>query len=159
MNVILLSMRSNTRLLLEYGAYLAVIVVSAILIAAIKRKTKSELRPEWVKSRCEKAKKYAQGLLPRTENMGAHLFLGTTQLLKLKNHLENAAWSAYQIVEMKKDIVFEGVASALDSQANALYKKAENGYVPVKEYEELVTSVIAAIDEVMKKIDAIAATR
>ena len=92
------------KLVIYYGVIAAVIVVTIIVMGIIRRKTKSELRPEKVKKACVKAKKYAEEILASSEHKGSHALLGATKLANLSKYVANAAWYGFQIVSEKKDI-------------------------------------------------------
>ncbi len=153
-NVFLISSQS-AKLLLQYSGYLFVILMSLTLLALIKRKSKRELTPEWVKTRCEKAQDYANKIMSTGENKGAFLLLGSTKLMKLNSLLTDAVWSAYQVAEKKKDLVFEGIASSLDTLANELVQETENGYVPVEDFERDVRAILDGLAKAIDKLNAI----
>ena len=144
--------------LLSYGAYTVLILACLVLLVIFKRRTKKQLRPEWVKNRILRAKDYAQKLHSHSVS-GLQALLGSTHLLKLKDCVADAAWSAYQIVAEKKDIVFESVANALDGIANFLVKESENGIISKADYEADLQNAIGEIDKVLLKVDAIIAAR
>lgn len=145
----------GARLLLQYGGYLLVIVVGFVLIALVKRKAKKELTPEWVKSRCEKAQAYANKIISAGERKGAFLLLGSTKLIKLNSLITDAVWSAYQVAEKKKDLAFEGIANTLDALATDLVQEAENGYVPVEDFERDVQAILDGLAKAIDKLNAI----
>lgn len=156
-NVLLVS-AETAKLLLSYGVYAVIILIGLILIVALKRKTKKELRPEWVKNRILKAKSYAQKLLVSSAK-GVKALLGSTHLLKLKDYVADAAWAAYQIVAEKKDIVFDGVAGALDKIAAEIVKETEDGIIPAEAYEKDLQQAIEGLDAALVKVEAIIAAR
>lgn len=149
----LLISATDARLILSYGLCAAIIAAALIIIAALKRHTKKQMRPEAVKKSCVKAKKYAAGLL--VQHKGTQMLLGATKLAKLNAYISEAAWLAFQIVEAKKDIVFEGIAGTLDGLATEVSKESENGYIPAEEYEADVKKAIAGLDGVIAKIDTL----
>lgn len=152
-NVLLIAAKT-AKLLLAYGAYAAVILVALLLIGTSRRKTKKEMRPQTVKSRCVKAKKYAEKILSSPYN-GANTLLGASKLLRLNGYVSDAAWLAFQIVGAKKDIIFEGIANALDGLATRLVKESSDGYVPAEEFEADVKNAIESLDSTIEKLDAI----
>ena len=143
--------------LLEYLLYGAIIVVGLILLAATRRKTKKEVTSGWVKNRCERAKKYAVKLIAEGEKSGLSVWLGSTKLMKLNDKLTDAAWAAYQIVEVKKDVVFEGIALTLDKLADGLSQETQNGYVSAEDFEKDVKKIIEGLDKAIEKIQKTAA--
>lgn len=153
----LLISAADAKLILAYGICLVIILLALIVMAALKRNTQKEMRPESVKKSCLKAKKYAEGLLE--QNKGEQLLLGATKFMRLDGYISDAAWLAYQIVEVKKDIVFEGIANTLDGLATSVSKESENGYIPKAEYEADVKEVIAVLDGIIAKLDNIIKTR
>ena len=70
-------------------------------------------------------------------------------------YIADAAWYAFQIVNAKKDIVFEGIANGLDALSSELATEAENGYVPANEYEAHVEKAIAELQSTVEKLDTI----
>lgn len=143
------------KLLLYYGVIVAVIVVTLIVMGVLRRKTKSELRPEKIKKSCMKAKKYAEDILASGEHKGAHALLGATKLSALSKHIANAAWYGFQIVGEKKDIVIEGISNELDALATDMSNEAADGYVPADVYENDVKKAISALDAIIEKLDGI----
>lgn len=159
MNGLLLTLSSESaKLLLQYGIYAAIILVGILCIMLVKRKTKNELKAECVKKRCAKAKKYAFSVLKK-DRKSSHLVLASTKLLKLNNYVANAAWSAYQIADVKKDIVFEGIADSLNTLAITLMKESEDGYIPYTELEAEVNAAIKDLDTIVAKIDDVVSKR
>lgn len=157
-NVLLMS-AETTRLLLSYGFYGAIILFGLVCIIVLRRKTKKELRPEWVKNRVQRAKKYGQDLLIAGAKKGLKTLLGTTHLLKLKDRVADASWAAYQLVTEKKDIVFDGIANTLDKAATTLVKETEDGFVAAETYEKDLQKTVEILDGVLVKINAIIASR
>ena len=145
------------KLVIYYGVIAAVIVVTIIVMGIIRRKTKSELRPEKIKKACVKAKKYAEEILASSEHKGSHALLGATKLANLSKYVANAAWYGFQIVGAKKDIVIEGIANSLDGTATMLHNEAEDGYVPANAYENYVNQAIQALEVNIAKLDEIIA--
>ena len=76
----LLISAADAKLILSYGICLVIILLALIVMAALKRNTQKEMRPESVKKSCLKAKKYAEGLLE--QNKGEQLLLGATKLMR-----------------------------------------------------------------------------
>ena len=154
LNTLLMSSEA-IRLLLEYGLCLIIIVSALIAIGFVKRKTKKEMRAETVKKSCLKAVKYAEEILNDGEHKSTHMLLGSTKLAHLSAYIADAAWYAFQIVNAKKDIVFEGIANGLDALSSELATEAENGYVPANEYEAHVEKAIAELQSTVEKLDTI----
>ena len=143
------------KLLLYYGVIIVVIVAALIVMGLLRRKTKSELRPEKVKKACLKAKKYAEGILASGEHKGSHALLGATKLAALSKHIANAAWYGFQIVGEKKDIVIEGIANELDGLATEISNESADGYVPAEAYEKDVQKALDALNGIIAKLDGI----
>ena len=139
--------------LLEYAVYSVVIIVGLILLAATRRKTKKEVTPSWVKNRLERAKKYANELLSSENKSSVQVWLGSTKLMKLNDKVTDAAWAAYQLVEVKKDIVFEGIAQDLDKLADGLSQETQNGYVSAEDFEKDVQKIVDGLDSAIEKIE------
>lgn len=139
--------------LLEYAVYSVVIIVGLILLAATRRRTKKEVTPAWVKNRLERAKKYANELLSSENKSSVHVWLGSTKLMKLNDKLTDAAWAAYQLVEVKKDIVFEGIAQDLDKLADGLSQETQNGYVSAADFKKDVQKIVDGLDSAIEKIE------
>lgn len=146
------------KLILSYGAYALIIFVGLILLTGLRRKTKKQLRPEWLKNRVLNAKAYAQKLLTNSTK-GLQAFLGATHLLKLKDYVAEATWVALEIVSEKKDIVFESVSNALDAIAGTLDKAASDGLITQREYEASLQQTIDELDKTLLKIDTIIEAR
>ena len=143
-------------LCLEYGICLIVIMVAIIGISFFKRRTKREMRAETVKKSCMKAKKYAEEILNEGDHKGTYMLLGSTKLGHLGACVADAAWYAFQIVNVKRDIVYEEIATTLDVLATELSTQSENGYIPVGEYRACVEKTIARMDVVMEKLNRLA---
>ena len=143
----------GAKLLLAYGTCAVIILVALIVMGFMKRNTKRQMRPESVKKACLKAKQYAEKAL--VQNSGAQKFLGATKLHKLSVLVAEAAWLSYQILENKKDILFDGIASNLDDLATVLSKESEQGYLPEEEYEKSIKDVITSLDDTIKHLDKI----
>ncbi len=143
-------------LCLEYGLCLVIILLAVLSISFFKRRTKREMRAETVKKSCLKAKKYAEEILNEGEHKGTYMLLGSTKLGHLSACVADAAWYAFQIVNVKRDIVYEEIALLLDSLATELSTQSENGYIPVGEYRACVEKTIARMDVVMEKLDILA---
>ena len=111
------------------------------------------MRAEKVKKSCINAKTYAEKILDSGDNKGAHMLFGSANLLNLANLVAEAAWYAFQIVEVKKDIVMEGIANTLDGLATQVSKESEGGYIPAEEYESDVKAVIEGLDTIIVKLD------
>ncbi len=159
MNGLLLTLSSETaKLLLQYGVYFLVIIIGILCIMIVKRKTKKELKSECVKKRCIKAKKYALSLTAKGKTNGK-MVLASTKLLKLNHYVADAAWAAYQIADIKKDIVFEGIADSLNAIAIALMKESEDGYIPYEEFEKEVQDTVNGLDNIVARIDDVVSKR
>lgn len=143
------------KLLLYYGIIALVIAVTLIVMGVLRRKTKSELKPEKIKKACLKAKKYAEDILASGEHKGTHALLGATKLSNLSKHIANAAWYGFQIVSEKKDIVIEGIANELDALATELANESADGYVPANQYEKDVQKAIDGLNSTLVKLDAL----
>ena len=81
--------------------------------------------------------------------------LGSTKLIKLNSLITDAVWSAYQVAEKKKDLAFEGIANTLDALATDLVQEAENGYVPVEDFERDVQAILDGLAKAIDKLNTI----
>ena len=106
-----------------------------------------------------KVKAYAEEILNSGEHKGTHALLGSTKLAHLSNRVADASWFAFQIVQMRKDILFEGIANDLDALASELTQEAQNGYIPAEEYESCIRQAIHRLDAAMKKLDELSAVK
>lgn len=152
MRALLLGVSAETaKLLLAYGVCAVIIFAALMAMALLKRHTKRQMRPIAVKKACVKAKKYAEKSL--FQNQKAAKFLGASKLLHISMLVSDAAWLAYQIVENKRDILFDGIAGGLDGLATTLAKESEQGYLTEEEYEAEVKAAIAGLDAQIAKLD------
>lgn len=151
LNALLISAEA-AKLILHYGICAAIIFIALIAIGCMKRHTKKEMRTETVKKRCVKAKEYAQSLLSGKDKAN---LLGSTKLMKLDAHVEEAAWLAFQIVEVKKDILFEGIANTLDALATEVANESADGYIPLDVYEKDIARAIEVLEGVIIKLDGL----
>ncbi len=152
MNGTLLALSAQAaKLILSYGICAAIILGALIVMGFMKRNTKRQMRPVSVKKACEKAKKYAQTALAQGNT--AQKLLGATKLHHLSVLVANAAWLAYQIVENKRDILFDGIAGGLDGLATSLSKDSEQGYLPEEEYKGSIKTAIETLDATIAKLD------
>ena len=104
---------------------------SSLMAAPIRSMGISRINPAKKEAKISqsrlKAKKYAEEILDDGRHKGAHMLLGSTKLAHLSGYIADAAWYAFQIVNAKKDIVFEGIANALDVLASDISTASENG--------------------------------
>lgn len=155
MSALLLSMSAKAaRLILSYGICLVIILLGLILLAALKHKTKKEMRPQTIKACCQKAKKYAETLMTGRLKKGA-LLLVSTKGMKLTGMIEEAAWLAFQVVEAKKDLVYEGIANSLDGLATQLGNEFMQGYVSAEEYERDLQIAVNGLDAAICKLNTL----
>ena len=147
------------RLWLYYGICFALIFVAFTAIGIHKRRTKKELRAERVRRSCVKAKRKAAKMLAVQEKKEGHIILASPKLSRLSGEVANAAWYAFQIVDAKKDIVFEGIANEIDKLATELSTESEDGYIPVEEYKAYLEKTVKGLEEVVKKIDQVMKSR
>lgn len=138
---------------LYYGGCILVIIVALIVMGAMKSKTKKELRPATVKKSCVKAKVVAEKILADNKNVKV---LAGARLLQLNKYVASAFWYAFQIADVKKDLVFEGIASSLDALSSELVKEANNGYMSEEEYETHVRNAIGVLNANIEKINSLA---
>lgn len=145
--------------LFEYILCFIIIIVSLLAIGFIRYKTKKEMRAETVKRSCLKAKAYAEEIFGDVKYKGSHMLLGSAKLKHLSGLIADACWYAYQIVHSKKDIIFEGIATSLDSLASEISLESDDGYVPSGEYQEYLKKVIKELDETIEKLDMLISGR
>jgi hypothetical protein len=148
----LLISSAAAKMILHYGVCLALILVAVLALGFSKRRTKKEVRFDFVKKQIEKSKACAEKLLATKHKVP---ILGSTKLLKLAASVEEATWYALQVVEIKKEMLFEGVANSLDSLATKLVNTASEGYVSLQDFEENVTEAIQTLDGAIEKVNAI----
>lgn len=141
--------------LLEYAICIVVILGGLIAIACLRRRQRKELTAEHLKNRILKAKKYGESVLNYAKERGVKEVLVVTKLYKLSKYLNEASWVAYQIVEVKKDILFEGIATSIDGVSTALSKEIETGFVSAEDYQKDVQTTIDALTEVLARVDAV----
>jgi hypothetical protein len=141
------------RLCIYYGICVLVILAAITGIGILKRKTKSQLRPVTVKKACVKAKRFAQKLIIENKKHQKKSVLVSAKLNSLSGYVADAAWYGFQIVDAKKDIVFEGIANEIDALATEISKTAELGYIPSSEYVECLNKAIAGLDAVLAKVE------
>ncbi|MBQ9713739.1 MAG: hypothetical protein IJV83_00270 [Clostridia bacterium] len=141
---------TGAKLILSYGICTAIIVMALLAMGFLRRHTKKQMRPQTVKKACEKAKAYATELC--NQSKGAQILLGATKLHHLSVLVSEATWLAFQIVEGKKDILFEGIANGLDTLATELVTAAQQGYLTEEEYEVSIKSAIGILDEKIEKL-------
>lgn len=141
------------RLCIFYGICVGIIIVALAAIAVFKRRTKSQLRPVTVKKACLRAKRFAQKLVIEQKKHNKKSVLVSTKLNSLSGYVAEAAWYGFQIVDAKKDIVFEGIANEIDALATDVSKTAELGYIPAEEYLECINKTLAGLDDALAKIE------
>ncbi len=149
----LLMAASTVMLCLEYVLCFALIIVSIIGIALLKRRTKKEMRAETVKGSCEKAKKYAEEMLDDGKNKGTYMLLAASKLSHLSGLISDAAWYAFQIVQGKRNILYEGIANELDVLASEIATASEDGYILWKDYQTCAQKAIKALDGAIAKLN------
>ena len=136
-----------------YGVCVLLIIVGIIVTAALKRKTKKELNATTVKKYCLKAKKVADEMLD--DSASENFLLGATKLGNLSKSVANASWYAFQIYELKRDLIFEGIASNLDRLATELANDSEIGYVPFETYKEDVEKAVESLTAIIEKLESL----
>ncbi len=142
------------RICLEYALCFVIVVASIFCIALFKRRTKREMRAERVKESCIKAKKLAEEMVSDGKNKGTYMLLASTKLSHLSSLVADAAWYAYQIVNGKRNILYEGIATGLDVLATEISTASEDGYIPVKDYRACVEKAVNVLDATIAKIDS-----
>ena len=150
----LLITSAGAKLILHYGVCFAIILVAVLALGFRKRRTRKELRFDFVKKQIVKSKTCAEKLLATKQKVP---FLGSTKLLKLAASVEESTWYVLQVVEVKKEMLFDGVANSLDALATKLVNTASEGYVSMQEFEESVTNAIQVLDTAIEKVNAIIA--
>ena len=98
-------------------------------------------------------------MLAAKEKKEGHIILASPKLSRLSSQVANAAWYAFQIVDAKKDIVFEGIANEIDKLATELSTESEDGYIPVEEYKEYLEKTVTGLESIVEKIDRIIKNR
>lgn len=138
---------------LTYGILALVIIVSLIVLSIVKRAIHKEASLKKVKTKCEKAKSYAEKLLEKVTK--ADLLVATTQLARLSSLVSETEWNLACIVEDKKDVVLEGLATRLDGIATALSLKSEEAIYSEEEYVECIQSALEGISSVLETVTSI----
>lgn len=142
---------------LEYAVCFLIVIGALLALGFLRRRTKKEMRAEAVRKSCLKAKAYAEEILGDVKNKGAYMLLGSTKLGHLSGLIADACWYAYQIVNARRDIVFEGIATSLDTLASAISVESDDGYIPINEYQAYVKKAIGELEVVIEKLDGIIA--
>lgn len=142
---------------LTYGILALIIFVSLIVLSIVKRAIHKEASLKKVKTKCEKAKSYAERLLEKVTK--ADLLVAATQLARLSSMVSEAEWNLACIFEDKKDVVLEGLATRLDGVSTALSLKAEEAIYSEEEYVECIQSALEGIASVLETVTAILAEK
>lgn len=142
---------------LTYGILALVIIVSLIVLSIVKRAIHKEASLKKVKAKGEKAKSYAEKLLEKVTK--ADLFVAATQLARLSSLVSEMEWNLACIVEDKKDVVLEGLATRLDGIATALSLKSEEAIYSEEEYADCIQSALEGVSSVLETVTAILAEK
>ena len=136
------------RLAIQYGWYILLIVAGLLLLAFVKRKSKKNLTPSAVKQSCLLLKKKLEAVLCEKD--------------KNRNGLFNQAkvmWNALRLVDERKDMAFEGVASGLDGIANLLSELSDDAFADAEETERYVREALERSQKIIGQIDNIISAR
>lgn len=136
---------------LTYGVLAAVILVSLIALAIVKKRAKKEATLSNLKTKCAKATAYLDKLSQRISKRD--LLIASTKLLKLNSLVVEAEWCATCIVEDKKDMIMEGLAARLDALGTVLAKKAEEAFIAEDEYRETLAQAKTELASIAAQVE------
>ena len=81
------------------------------------------------------------------------------KVAKLRSLAEEAMWNALRLVDERKDMVFEGVASGLDAIANLLSELSDDAFADAEETERYVRVALEKTQKIIGQVDDIIAAR
>lgn len=146
------------RLAIQYGWYILLIVAGLLLLAFVKRKSKKNLTPSAVKQSCLLLKKKLEAVLCEKDKNRNGLF-NQAKVAKLRSLAEEAMWNALRLVDERKDMAFEGVASGLDGIANLLSELSDDAFADAEETERYVREALERTQKIIGQIDDIVSAR
>lgn len=138
--------------IIKYSVLVAIIFISLILIAIVRRSFKKEASIKKTKSKCIKAKNYAIKIKKQTSKQ--ELLIASTKLNKLTSLLTDATWIATRTAEDKKDVILDDISSSIDNLATYASNFAEDAFYTKEEYENKLDYIISTIESIEKRIDA-----
>ncbi len=149
----LLMEQSTILLALEYAVCLLLVLLSLLGFIVVRRRTNREMNAWTVKKHCLKARETAVEMLDDNKHKSAYVLLAASKLVHLSGQVADAAWYAYQIVSVKKDILYEGVATSLDVLATEISNASQEGYIQFGEYKACVEKTIRELDAALTKLN------
>ena len=144
------------RLAIQYGWYILLIVAGLLLL--VKRKSRKNLTPSAVRQSCLTLKKKLEVVLDERDKSRNGLF-NQAKVAKLRSLAEEAMWNALRLVDERKDMVFEGVASGLDAIANLLSELSDDAFADAEETERYVREALEKTQKIIGQVDDIIAAR
>ena len=145
------------RLAIQYGWYI-LLIVAGLLLAFVKRKSRKNLTPSAVRQSCLPLKKKLEVVLDERDKSRNGLF-NQAKVAKLRSLAEEAMWNALRLVDERKDMVFEGVASGLDAIANLLSELSDDAFADAEETERYVREALEKTQKIIGQVDDIIAAR
>ncbi len=149
----LLMAQETILLLLEYAVCLLLVLLSLLGFVCVRRKTNKEMNAWTVKKHCLKARETAVEMLDDNKHKGTYVLLAASKLVHLSSEVSEAAWYAYQIVSVKKDILYEGIADGLDVLATEISNASQDGYIQFGKYKACVEKTIRELDVALAKLN------
>ena len=146
------------RLAIQYGWYILLIVAGLLLLAFVKRKSRKNLTPSAGRESCLTLKKKLEVVLDERDKSRNGLF-NQAKVAKLRSLAEEAMWNALRLVDERKDMVFEGVASGLDAIANLLSELSDDAFADAEETERYVREALEKTQKIIGQVDDIIAAR
>ena len=146
------------RLAIQYGWYILLIVAGLLLLAFVKRKSRKNLTPSAARQSCLTLKKKLEDVLDERDKSRNGLF-NQAKVAKLRSLAEEAMWNALRLVDERKDMVFEGVASGLDAIANLLSELSDDAFADAEETERYVREALEKTQKIIGQVDDIIAAR
>lgn len=138
---------------LTYGALGAIIFLSLIALAIVRKSIRKEASLNKVKNKCNKARAYAEKMLAKRSK--GELLIASTRLSKLSNMIAEAEWNASCIVEEKKDLILEDIVTRLDALACNVSAKAEEAFFTEEEYVQSLQDGIEGLRLIVEEVSAI----
>ncbi len=140
-------------LILEYALCLVLVLLSLFGFIVIRRRTNKQLNAWTVKKYCLKARETAVEMLDDNKHKSTYVLLAASKLAHLSSEVADAAWYAYQIVSVKKNILYEGIANSLDVLATEISNASQDGYILFEDYKACAEKTIATLDTVLTKLN------
>lgn len=137
--------------IIKYIVLLAIIFISLILIALVRRSFKKEASIKKIKSKCDKAKAYA--LKIKKKNSKQELLIATPKLNKLTSLLSDATWISTRTAEEKKSVILDEITILIDNLASYVGEYAQDTFYSKDDYVKKLDYVIKTIDDIKDRIE------